>query len=339
MLNDIDGLIFDPPQISTATINSVNRAKDDPTSLDLGIPALNEFVMARKDKVIGVLGDTSHGKTSLMTAVARNMASQIDANNGEIGVYITWEDNIEDFGLSDIANFSKIPVASLYHGDVKEYQFQRMMKAAADRAKTPLWLVGHSEESGARPRMTMTDVWAVCDNLVNKQGRKIRFLMGDYLQRINRQDMRGEGETRMQYSSVMDSWKDLALAYHPAAFIGSQVSRSKVEAQKWRQPQIHWAMETSNFEHTCDGALSTWLPYKSKDAYKLGDCLQEKQGTDGQAIFVTEDLMLIEILKQKKAKAPTLKAVDFLPEFNMFVPYGKAQSERSIILNTSGDLA
>jgi len=338
-VRDIDGLIFDPPQISNATVRSVENSQNDPTSLDLGIPELNEFVMARKDKVIGVLGDTSHGKTSLMTAIARNMATQINADAGEIGVYITWEDNIEDFGLSDLANFSKIPIASLYHGDIKGNRFERMMKASVERAKTPLWLVGHSEASGARPRMTMADVWEVCDNLVNKQKRKIRFIMCDYLQRINRQDMRGEGETRMQYSGVMDSLKDLALAYHPALFIGSQVSRSKVESTKWRQPQIHWAMETSNFEHTCDGAISTWLPYKSNDVWADGECLQEKQGTNGTAIFVSKDLMLVSILKQKKAKAPILKAVDFLPEYNMFVPYGRAEAERNIIMNTSGEMA
>lgn len=338
-MKTIDDLIFDPPSISTATVKSIEASKNDPTSLSLGIPALNEFVMARKSKVIGLLGDTSHGKTSLMTIMAREMAKQIDANNGEIGVYITWEDNIEDFGLSDLANFSKIPLASLYHGDVKEVQLNQLIKASAERAKTPLWLVGHSETSGARARMTMTDVWAVLDNLQNVQKRKVRFLMLDYLQRINRTDMRGEGEARLQYSGIMDSIKDLTLAYQPATFTGSQVSRSKVENQKWRQPQIHWAMETSNFEHTCDGALSVWLPYKSNDVWKMGECLQEKQGIDGEAIFVTKETMLIQILKQKKAPAPLLKAVDFLPEYNMVTTYGKGISERSYIQNTNGELA
>lgn len=336
-MKDINGLIFSPPEISTATVKSIDASKNDPTSLDLGIPALNEFVMARKSKVIGVLGDTSHGKTSLMTITARNMAKQIDANNGEIGVYITWEDNIEDFGLADLANFSKIPLASLYHGDVKEGDFNRLIRASTERAQTPLWLIGHSEESGARARMTMTDVWAALDNLKNKQNRKIRFVMLDYLQRINRGDMKGEGEARLQFSGIMDSVKDLALAYQPATFIGAQVSRSKVEATKWRQPQIHWAMETSNFEHTCDGALSTWIPYKSTDVWKDGDCLQEKQGTNGTAIFVKKETMLIEILKQKKAEAQILKAVDFIPEYNMIAPYSTAEKVRSEIKKEYGN--
>ena len=333
----IDELIYDPPLISTRTTASIEDAKNDPTSLSLGVYGLDGYVMARKSKVNGILADTSQGKTSFMTAVARNFATQIDADNGEIGVYITWEDNIEDFGLSDFANFSKIPLASLYHGDVKEHQFNRLISAAAARAKMPVWLIGHSEKSGARARMTMTDVWAAIENLKVKQGRKIRFVMMDYLQRINRDDMRGEREARLQYSAVMDSVKDMTLAYQPATFIGTQVARSKVEASKWRQPQIHWAMETANFEHTCDGAISLWMPVKTKEHYKVGDCLQEKQGVDAEAVFVSDELIFAEVLKQKKAKTGKLVALDFVPEYNEFMKYGEAQQYRENTKKDYGD--
>ena len=90
-------------------------------------------------------------------------------------------------------------------------------------------------------------------------------------------------------------------------------------------------METSNFEHTCDGAISTWIPYKSTDVWKEGDCLQEKKGTNGTAIWVKKETMLIEILKQKKAEAHILKAVDFIPEYNMIAPYDTAEQVRSEI--------
>lgn len=177
----------------------------------------------------------------------------------------------------------------------------------------------------------MTDVFEIMDYLQNKQNKKVRFAMLDFLQRINRQDMRNEGDTRMQYSGVMDKVKDFAMDFHPATFIGTQVARSKVEATKWRQPQIHWAMETSNFEHTCDGVFSLWYPIKSKDVWNERDCLQEKQGVDGKAIFVTKETLLVEILKQKKAESGGVKAMDFVPEYNMFVPYDTAMQERSKI--------
>lgn len=337
MTDRIDDLIYDPPLITTKAIDAVNDAKNQPLSLKMEMRGLEDYVMARKSKVNGLLADTSQGKTSFMTAAARNFTKQIDADAGEIGVFITWEDNIEDFGIADLANFSKIPLASLYAGDVKESQFNRLISAGAERAKTPLWLVGHSEASGARARMTMTDVWAVMENLRVKQGRKIRFVMMDYLQRINRQDLRGEGETRMQFSGVMDSIKDMTLAYQPATWIASQVSRSKVEAQKWRQPQIHWAMETANFEHTCDGAISLWMPIKTKEHYKAGECLQEKQNPNDKAIFVTQELILTEILKQKKAATGQLRALDFVHEYNEFIEYGTAAQYRENVQKDYGD--
>lgn len=337
-MDNIGQRVFDPPTISTKTTASIQNAKTTAASLSLGIPVLNEYVMARRNKVNGILADTSQGKTSIKSYIARKMAEQIDADNGEVGVYVTWEDTIEDFGMSDIAYYSKIPLASLYHGDVKENEYKRMMRAGIERAKTPLWLIGVSESVNAvQQPMTMTDVFEAMDYIVNKQNRKVRFVMLDYLQRINRDDTR-ERDARMQYSAVMDKIKTLALSYHPAVFVSSQVTRSKVESHKWRQPQIHWAMETANFEHTCDGAFSIWMPWKSKDVWNDGDCLQEKKSPEDKAIFVRKETMLLEILKQKKADTGQVKAVDFLPEYNMFVPYDTADEARNKIKAEAGNV-
>jgi replicative DNA helicase len=210
------------------------------------------------------------------------------------------------------------------------------MKASAERAGTPLWLAGHSETSATRPMLTMTDIFAVCDNLTNVQGKKIKFIMADYLQRINRDDTK-ERDTRMQFVKIVDGLKNLALSYQACVFIGSQVRRDQVEKARWRQPQSHWATETSNFEHSCDGMISLWMPYKSKDVWKVGDCLIEKQGIDGDAIFVSKELILTEILKQKKGETGIVKALDFIPEYGMFEKYGTAEQVRKQIKSEYGN--
>ncbi|TXH59221.1 MAG: hypothetical protein E6Q97_00270, partial [Desulfurellales bacterium] len=111
--------------------------------------------------------------------------------------------------------------------------------------------------------------------------------------------------------------KDLSLAFDTDLIIGSQVSRD-VKTRQWNQPQVTDAQETSNFEQTCDGIISLWIPKKDKP---IGTSLIEKKGVDGQAVSVTENLMLIQTLKQKKGKAPVLRAVDFLPEANEIETY------------------
>lgn len=313
--------IHDPATTAARTVQSIERGKETHKSLSLGIEGLEGYVMARPNKVNGLLADTSQGKTSVMGIMARNFASQL--KDDEVGVFVTWEDTVEDFSMNDIANLSKIPLASLYHGDVKEYQFKAMLRAAADRASSPLWIIGQSETvEGVHPRMTMTDIVEAVNYISNQ--KKVVFTFFDYLQRIGRQDSK-ERDTRMQYSGLMDAVKEYTLGFHTATFIASQVTRGNVEKTKWRQPQTHWAMETANFEHTCDGMLSLWYVHKSKDAYKIGDPL-------GDDLFVTEDVMLIEILKQKKARTGDLIALDFIPEYNMLVPYNKGDEVRKQIL-------
>jgi hypothetical protein len=90
--------------------------------------------------------------------------------------------------------------------------------------------------------------------------------------------------------AIMDKVKDLALGFNTDVIIGSQVGRD-VKERKWKQPQDNDAQETSNFEQTADGIISLWIPKKTE---KIGDCLIEKQGIDGQAVFVTDNLMLIQ---------------------------------------------
>lgn len=329
--NKIDGAIYDPSLVAKLTVESIKAERDNPGYLSLGIKPFGfDFVMARKSKVIGLLGDTSQGKTSLMIHMAREMAGQLKDN--EIGLFVTWEDNIEDFGMVDFANISKIPVKSLYNGQITEKEFEKILKAEAQRSGMRLWLAGHSEMSESRPMLTMEDVFFICSNLVNVQKKVIKFIMLDYLQRINRSDIK-ERDTRMQFVGIMDKIKNLALSYRTCVFIGSQVRRDQVEkGTKDRQPQTHWAMETSNFEHSCDGILSVWMPYMSKDIYKEGDSVEIKTGIDAKPITVTKELMGIQILKQKKGATGTRVWVDFIPEYGLFVDYGTAAQERSRIL-------
>lgn len=330
MNKNIDGKIFAPPQISTLTTESINRVSADGIkSYDIGVPGLlGKYVMARAGKINGLIADTSQGKTTVSNIIAREMANQLDTDNGEIGLFVTWEDTVEEFGMSDFANYSKIPLASLYNGGVKEQEFNRVLRAGVERSKMPLWIMGQSEtDNTLSQQFTMTDVCLAVDYLIHKQGKKVKFVMLDYLQSINRNDVRNEQDTRMQYAGIMDKVKEFTMSFQTCTWIGTQVSRSKVEKVKWRQPQIHWAQETANFEHRCDGAISLWLPYKSLDVWDREECLQEKIG-DSPALFVRPETMLVEILKQKKAATGHVQGLDFLPEYGMLAQYGTADKIR-----------
>lgn len=333
MKSPIEYSLFDPPQISVKTSKSIDRTRENGIkSYDIGIPGMSSYVMARDNKINGIVADTSQGKTTVSNIIARALASQIDSANDEIGLFVTWEDTVEDFGVGDFANLSKIPLASLYHGDVTESQLKKLLRASVERAQSPLWIMGQSEDStNLQPQFTMTDVCHAVDYLINTQKKKVKFVMLDYLQSIDRADVRHEPDGRLQFAGVMNKIKEFTMSFHPCVWVGSQVSRAKVEKVKWRQPQIHWAMETANFEHRCDGAISLWLPWKSLDVWKPGECMKEKEGIDGKAVFVRPETMLVEIIKQKKAATGHVQAIDFLPEYSMLADYETADKVRSEI--------
>jgi len=259
-MNNAESIVFDPSLVSTLTVGSIKASKEHPDYLDTGIPQLSDhYIMMRPRRVNGIIAYTSHGKTSLMNIMARNFVPQIGED--EVIVYVTWEDSIEDMTLSYLANVSKIPVKSLFHGSLSIGEWEAMMKAATQRATIPLWLVGHSEQKEARrPRLTMTDITAAMEYIVDKRKKKVRAVFLDYLQRINRDDTKGE--MRGQYMTIMDRVKDLALDFNTCVVIGSQVGRD-VKERKWKQPQDNDAQETSNFEQTSDGMISLWIPKKT----------------------------------------------------------------------------
>ena len=316
-----ESIVFDPSLVSTLTVESISAARSNPDNLRTGIPQLDDhYVMFRPRRVNGILAYTSHGKTSLMNILARNFVPQLAED--EVVIYATWEDSVEDMTLSYLANTSRIPITSLFNGKLSATEWDSMMRAATQRAATPLWVIGHSEQKEARrPRLTMTDITAAMEYIVDKRKKKVRAVFLDYLQRINRDDKKGE--MRGQYMAIMDSVKDLALDFNTCVTIGTQVGRD-IKERKWKQPQDNDAQETSNFEQTCDGMISLWIPKKTE---KIGDSLIEKSGVDGQAVFVTENLMLIQTLKQKKAKAPVLRAVDFIPETNEIQTYNPTRGK------------
>lgn len=315
-MSNIAQSVFDPAQISTLAVESVKRSQADPDSLDPGIPVLSDhYVMFRPRKVNGILAYTSHGKTSLMHILSRNFIPQL--KESEIVIYATWEDSIEDFGLNWLASASQIPVASLWRGDVKESEWKTMLKAAADRAATPLWAIGHSEQ-GRRAMLTMTDLEAAMAYIADEQGKKVRALFVDYLQRISRDDIQYKS-TRNEFVEIMDRLKNMALGFNTCVIVGSQAKR-EVRDRKWKQPQENDAQETSNFEQTADGIITLWLPYKTE---KLGETLVEAQSVGDVPIVVTKRLMMIQTAKQKRGEAPVLRAVDFHPETNEIKQYYK----------------
>lgn len=314
--------VFDPPQVAQLAVKKADDIKkhDDSDRLYTGLPLGFDdyFVMWRRQKVVGILGDTSHYKTGLMTFIAREAAKKLKASEGEIGIYATWEDPVEDYALADIANSSKISAGSIYNGSLDKSEWEDMMRGSMQRAAFPLWLIGHSEyQNTRRPRLTMTDIGAALEYIVDKQKKTVKFIVLDYLQRISYADVQSR-DARLGFVEVVNRVKDMAMAFNCGAMLGSQVVR-EIRERKNRQPQVHDAQETSNFEHTCDGIISVQMPGK----YMLGKKFVNVGGIDRIA---TQRMLAVQPVKQKKGATGKMFLYDALYETNGIARYSGLDS-------------
>ena len=143
--------------------------------------------------------------------------------------------------------------------------------------------------------------------IVDYQDVRPTLIILDYLQRIRRE--RTDGDTmREQFMSIVDHAKDLALAFGAPVILGTQ-SKRDVKSRKWMLPQPADGQETSNLEQSADSLLSVWMP---KQDYPTGHILQ--YGDDSYC--VSDNLLILGILKQKLGPAPRIIPLHVQPEVN-----------------------
>lgn len=297
--------IFTPQEVSALTVKEIKRRRDAPREgLRTGIDKLDDHLLPlRTGELIPVLGFTSNYKSGLMTCIARNATAQIEHEENTIIVYCTWEQSVEEQGMLELAHATHIDATMLAKGDLTESEWKRMMGAAMKRAVTPLWHVGHSSQSGKRrPRLSMSDVALALAFAVDEMGHKPALICLDYLQRIRSEDNRSRREQVME---MVDRAKDMALAFSCPVMLGTQAGRQVLD-RAWKLPQMHDSQETSNIEQSADKFLSLWMP---KNTEVPGEMIQDKYP-------VTDNLLLLGLLKQKFGPAPKILALHVEPAVN-----------------------
>jgi len=289
--------IYSPDMVSTMAVQEVEYYHNEP-GLKTGYPNLDHVMNPmRPGQLIPVLGYTNNFKSGLMDGLAQNVAAQIDPEDTEsIVIYVTWEDSVEQIGIKNLAAYSRLDKTALVRGELNRDEWARLRKAAVERAQKPIWLIGHTtQQYRRRQRATLPDVWGFLEYLVDVQKKKPVLIVLDYLQRIR---PHGRGDRRGQMLEMVDMATDMGIAFHSPLLLGTQAGRQIMEKSRtWKLPQLHDAQETSNIEQSASAFLSVWMPVKSET---LGTTLQVGDIT----IKVTENLLILGLLKQKDGPAP-----------------------------------
>ena len=306
-----ENVVFSPQQASVLAVKSIEIRRDAKNSgIKSGIVDLDATLLPmRTGELISVMAYTTNYKTGFMSYLAKSACEQIDVESGEIVIYLSWEQSVEEQTMLDISFTSMIDASRLYKGDITEWQWSEMLKASVERATKPLWLIGHSENSGSRrPRLSMTDVANALAFVVDTQQRKPRMIVLDYLQRINRDDCRSN-DIRVALMEVVDRAKDMSLAFGCPVVLGTQAGRQVLE-RVWKMPTLADSQESSNLEQSSDKIIGLWYP---KTTEAVGSDIRYSKD---KMYTVTNNLLLLNILKQKYGIAPAMYQLHVQPEVN-----------------------
>lgn len=302
--------VFSPPVISERTLAVIEERVQDPHSgLATGIdPIIDKILLPmRPGELIGILGYTSNYKTGLMNFIARHHAKRLQGNGNtkQAVVSVLWEQSIEEQGVVDIAQLIHLDATKMMRGELDAEGIVKLKKGAEERGKLPWWLIGHSVmDSKRRPRMSMSDVAHAMDVLTEEVGIEPILINLDYLQRIRRE----KNDMREGYMEIVDRAKDMSLSLSAPVILGCQAKRD-VKRREWKVPQQDDAQETSNFEQTCDKLISLWMPKNDMP-------LDQPIKIAGKMYDVTENMLLLQVLKQKFGPAPRLFRLHVKPEVN-----------------------
>jgi replicative DNA helicase len=306
--------VYTPPEVANYTKEIVERRYENRAlALTTGIPTLDKHMRpVLPGEVIVVQANTGQGKTSFMQIWARNIVKQLHDRQdiNEVVVYVSWETQVEQLGLYDLAAMSGVDSSSAWHGDIGEAELLRLRDAATRRSVMPLWIIGHSlKRRRGMDGLTLPVVSDAMRKMEDDRGIKPAIVFIDYLQKIDPVDMRAD--RRVQVIDNTDKLTQLARDCGAPVIVAAQSGR-QVLTRDFKLPEIGDAQESSRIEQDADKVLSIWYTPKTEVP---GRHIPEL-GLD-----VADDLLILGIRKQRHAPSGQIMPLSFDPARNTLVSW------------------
>lgn len=189
-----------------------------------------------------IAGETSNGKSSLATTIARNMAE----NNIPIAYY-SLEMSAKQLAARIISKDAQTPSSRLLYSRLNSEEYNRLYDAALDERNMPIFFDEKSKMSFKR----------ICNSvrgLARRKGVKVAFI--DYLQIL----VNGkENESREQMlGDIARDLKRLAVEANVCIVALSQLSRDP--NNKGGEPALSRMRGSGQIEEACDMAVLIWRP-------------------------------------------------------------------------------
>lgn len=299
-----DDLVYTPAEVANIGIESAKRITGYAEyGLPLGIEGIDGYFAPLMPGQMGVvIGQTSHWKSGFMSFLsetsARGLAATTKRNQKAPAViFISTEDFIEEQAYVSMARNSAEAVRGLSSGQI--HDLPALEKTAIDIAGIPIYRIGMSF---ARPSVFYEQLYL--SNLIRSveliaQKRDIRGIFVDYLQALPIDPEVAKAEIsqhrRLQVRQDMFRLKQACAYYKAPVWVAVQAKQNmSTSAQHLKIPGIYDGEESSSIAQRTDRGIGLWLP---KMHYLPGSTIR----LGGREITVTEDMLLLKVLKQRGA--------------------------------------
>ena len=308
---DYRELIHTPADLASEHVQWAQSLQDVP-GVPFGISSVDKKVipMHPGDMII-FCARPGHGKSSILAYLARAEAKRIiERGKGqeECVVFVTFEQVTEE--LNAVLQVSqKHSVNDIVWGRVN---MDEVREQAIKRVSLPIWLIGDSlARTGAKsPRMYPETIFEAIEWIKEEYGRKPTLLCFDYIQLI---PIPAEGDRQKQVIEAAHRAKELAKRVGCPAAVAVQAGRD-VDKRDNKIPTMQDAQWSSSIEQAADKFFSLWRPWLTEphiDSYGNPAVVT----LDNQDYTVTQELLIMSMLKQRFDNGRWTWALHFRPEY------------------------
>lgn len=296
-------LVHTPAELVSEFVAWAEHNQADP-GIKFGIPSVDQRVIPmRAGELVSFIARPGHGKTSMLAYLARTVGKRLmaDPDDKRVVVYVTWEQSSEELTSFFLADDTR-SVSDVAWGRV---DLDAIRAQAIKGVHMPVWVIGHGIGRAGEinvPRMTPEVVLKAIETMEQDHGRKPALILFDYLQLI---PVAHGGDRMQQVTEVPILVKELALRVGAPAVVGVQ-ARREVDDRPDKLPELRDAQWASSIEQTCDKVFGMLRPtlYR-QDFVQLGD----------KELKVTENLLLLRMLKQRGDAGSYTWALHFAPQY------------------------
>ena len=214
------------------------------------------------------------GKTALATNIAYNIAKAwrgeqqadgiIKTVDGGIVGFFSLEMSCEQLATRIISEQAAVSSSEIRRGAIHEDQFDRIVEAAQEMQRIPLWI----DQTGG---ITIAQLAARARRL--KRQRGLDLLIVDYIQLIQGSTRRSSENRVQEITEITTKLKALAKELNVPILALSQLSR-QVESREDKHPQLSDLRESGSIEQDADVVLFIY-----REEYYLKN-RKPKEGTD-----------------------------------------------------------